>query len=404
MRPLAFALVLLAALVASCTKPRPRPDEVVFWEPWPASIVAPMVARFEADNPSLHVSVRRIALATMNDSLAVALAAGHPPDLCAIASGDMPRWLSTNVLSDWSAGVAGLRDSLRGWELCSVGDALYGLPLLLNPRVLLCNTALFERAGLDAGRPPETWAQLRSAALKLQKLGHGVHGFGLSVGDSLESAAEFLSFAWGNGGEVFSARLDSSRFDSSEMLETLQFYLSLRRAALMAGSDTLLHEFDEGRLGMLVTGADTFAGRGPRAAAGSIALLPRPGARSGTHAAYADGVVLASFTASRRKEAALRLARVLAEPAGLRAMSALLRDLQPATADSDSTALPLHATIAQVLARQRTTAHFAPPVAHWDSIRTAIGFQVGEALLDRKSAADALADADARIAALAGRR
>ncbi len=397
---LAFAALVLASVVASCARPRTKaPDEIVFWEPWAPSVVAPYVQRFEAGNPSLRVRVRQVPLAQASDSLAAALAAGHPPDLCAIASADMPRWLASGSLVDWSAGVADLRDSLRGWPLCTVGDALYGLPWLLRPRVLLLQPALFARAGLDAARPPETWAQLRAAAAKVQKLGGGVRGFGIARGDSVEDAAEFLSFAWGNGAELLSAGLDSSRFDSPEAAGALEFYASLGRVALVAPRDTLLRELGAGRLGMMLGDA---AAAAPAHAA--VALVPRPAAGQGTHAAFADGVVLASFTGSKRKEAALRLARALASPATLPALAAGTGGLQPAIADPDSAPLPPGAPPARVAARQCAGARFAPPVARWDSIRAAIADAVGDALDDRASAADAVARAGERIDASVGRK
>ena len=66
--------------------------------------------------------------------------------------------------------------------------------------------------------------------------------------------------------------------------------------------------------------------------------------------------------------------------------------------------MPAGATVAQVLARQGERARFAPAVAHWDSMCTAIAYEVGEALHDRKTAAAALTDAAVRVTELAGRR
>ena len=40
------------------------------------------------------------------------------------------RFINDGLLSDWSAGVADLKPAVRGWELCSLGDAVYGLGLI----------------------------------------------------------------------------------------------------------------------------------------------------------------------------------------------------------------------------------------------------------------------------------
>ena len=402
--PTLAALGILAALGFACARhpARPRSPEIAFWEPWPPAALAPLVARFEAENPGLRVRIRQVPLEAVDDSVSAALAAGLPPDLCALGPAGMPRWLASGSLSDWSAGVADLRDSLRGWPMCTVGDALYGLPWLLRTRALVFDPGLFRRAGLDPARPPATWGELRADAARIQKLGHGVHGVGLACGDSLESALGFLSFAWGNGGEVLSAGLDSCRFDSPEVLEALEFYLSLRRSALLAPADSLAREFAAGRLGMLVGDGARLAARPAPAGPAGVALVPAPAEDRGSHAAFADGVVLVSFTSSRRKEAALRLARALVRSDRAPALAASLGGPQPANVGADSSAALAAVPVVLVLTRQCATARFAPAVARWDSMRTAIAHELAEAMGDRKSAADALSDAAARIAALVG--
>lgn len=404
MRRVAISALALALIAIACARPRPRIDAIEFWEPWPPAVVAPLVAHFEAENPAQHVHVRQMSLATVSDSLAAALAAGAGPDLCVLPGACMPRWLASSALCDWSAGVADLRDSLRGWPLCTVGEALYGLPCLLDVRTLLVHPQLFARAGLDSAKPPHTWEQLHAAAVRVQKLGHGVHGFGIATGDSLAATAEFLAFVAGNGGQVLSQELDSARIDSPEALAALAFYLSLRRSALVAAPDTLAREFAAGRLAMMLADAPARADVRRAVPGAVVALVPRPAGELGTHATWADAVVLVGFTGSHRKEAALRLARSLARREGLGALAAATDGLAPAYGDADSLELPAGASAAQVLARQGESAHFAPAVAHWDSMCTAIAFEVGEALHDRKSAAAALTDAAARVTELAGRR
>jgi ABC-type glycerol-3-phosphate transport system substrate-binding protein len=43
---------------------------------------------------------------------------------------------------------------------------------------LLYNRTLFTSAGLDPGRPPTTWAEVRAAANKIAALGDGTVGYG----------------------------------------------------------------------------------------------------------------------------------------------------------------------------------------------------------------------------------
>ena len=391
-----LALVALAALAGACARPAAPPDEIVFWQRGPEGALAPIVARFEAGHPGLRVRVERVAAGGDSARLAAALASGEPPDLCQIASARMPELLASGRLCDWSAGVADLRDSLVGWPLCTEGDAIYGLPWLLDPEILHVDRDLMRRAGLDPAHAPETWPELAADAARIQRLGHGVHGFGVADGDAPGWAPALLPLFWSNGGELFSDKLDSSRVDSPENLEALEFALKLRRTGLVAPPDSLAREFERGRLGFVIAPASGAAGA---RAHGAVALVPRPAAGRGEHASLATGEVLVSFTSSRRKESALRLARFLSRPENA-LPAALAQGLVPATPGADTSALLRGRPREQLVLRQLAHARFEPARPAWSAVQDSLEAALGGALAGRRNAREALADADQRLAAL----
>lgn len=399
-------LAALLALAGACA-PAPRPpEELVFWQFAPAAALAPAVRRFEAQNPGVHVRVERLARAGAADSVAAAIASGHVPDLCEVEGEHMPPLLASGALSDWSAGVADQRDSLLGWELCRVGDAIYGMPWRLSARMLFWNKDLFARAGLDTAKAPATWEQLVAAASRVQRLGTGVHGYGIVLGDSGASFPEFMSFAWANGGEVLSAGLDSSRFDSPAVVEALALQLRLRRAGLAASADSLDSEFASGRLGMRVQSSRMVA-RWERQARGlrlGLAAVPAPAARRDSVAPFGDGDVLVSFTRSKHKEHALRLARFLVRPENAFATIAGEGEGLPSNAGADTLEAIRGRPRAAFVARQIARARFAPGRPAWYEMQRAIEREVGAALSGDKPAKQAVADAGGRIAELLGRR
>ncbi|MGH7742848.1 MAG: extracellular solute-binding protein, partial [Candidatus Eiseniibacteriota bacterium] len=249
--------VLAAALILGpgCAR-APHRTEIVFWQSQPTAAVAPLLRQFEAEHPELAVRLREFPPSELEDSLAAALVSGRVPDLFECPSRLMPRLVAGSMLADWSAGVADLKGSMRGWDLCSRGETLYGLPWVITPRVLFFNRALFARAGLDSTRAPETWQDLAHAAASIERLARrtgqsGVHGLGLASAGSERQFDDFMPLAWGNGGEILSADLDSSRFDSPENRDALEFYLGLRGAAAAENGETLEREFAAGRLGLL---------------------------------------------------------------------------------------------------------------------------------------------------------
>src|SRR6185295_14639057 len=119
--------------------------------------------KFEKQHPGLEVKMEQLTWQDGEHKINAAVASGEVPDLCEIGSTWMPQLLDTGRLADWSAGTADLRSTLRGWPLCTVGDASYGMPWVLGTRALFYNKTLFARAGIDTSRAPETWEELLAA-------------------------------------------------------------------------------------------------------------------------------------------------------------------------------------------------------------------------------------------------
>ena len=373
--------VAVALAVTGCGHRRKaaRPHEVVFWHSLPPAVMQTLILRFEKDNPDVHVTAVEMPDSTSADSAAAAVVANAPPDLCQLHGRDLPPFLAHNWLSDWSAGVADLRPGLRGWEMCMLGDAIYGLPWVLSTEVLWFDRALFARARLDTTRTPATWNELRSAANRIERLHGGVHGYGLPVGREPRPLERFMPWAWSNGGDLLSAGLDSAQFDSPANVRALEFLASLRAASRLGSEDTLEHEFGAGHVGLLV--ADSRLR--PRFAGTSIGsgAIPGPTA-SGTTAA--TGEVLVSFTGSRHKEDALRLARFLVQPENARALASAITGTLPSARDStlDERSDPL------------AHARFLPNVRNRTALEDTLQTLLDDAILGRRNAADALAAAD----------
>ncbi len=401
--PAAAGLALVAAL--ACT-PAGRKTDLVFWQFWPAEVVDTLIAGFERQHPEIDVQMEQLTWQSGLEKITAAIASGNVPDLCELGSTWMPRMLASGALSDWSGGVGDLRPTLRGWEMCSIGDAAYGLPWVMGTRALFYNKTLLARAGLDSTRPPETWEELRAAAAAIQKLGGGVHGYGVQSGERYVLFKKFMPFAWGNGGRILSDDLKSAAFDSPRNREALEFYLGLREVGLMDRQDVLDREFKEGHLGLEISGAWLFKAIA-RDAPGlryGVALVPRPELERGTAASFAGGELLVSFNASKHKQAALELARFLVEPEHALALARAARSVQPATVGAESSAYYRERPEEQTMIRQFETAVPTPNHPAWVEMEAAIEDEVEQALYDKKTAAQAVADAQTKLAELVGKK
>lgn len=398
-RVLGASIAVLLGLALSCGRHAPtHPVEVTFWQTWPVEAIAPLARRFEAANPGVHVIVSQLPAEGATDTLTLAAQSGRPPDLVELTSEQTATFIDDGLLSDWSAGVADLKPDVRGWELCSLGDAIYGLPWLLTTRVLVWDRALFARAGLDTTRAPATWDELKAAAARIEKLGKGAHGFGMAS-DPREHFVSFMTFAWGNDGDLLSARLDSCRIDSPENAEALEFLVSLVPVSLVADRDSIAREFERGRLGLWITDAG-FAvearRRDPRLPL-AVALVPSPAEDHGTHATTGSGTVLASFTRSRRKEVALRFARYLGERQNTLALASALQTVFPPHPGVEEAPEYRDRPEARLCLRQLETTHFEPLLRDRDLMDDAVDSLVGEALAHRRSARATVGLADSLI-------
>ena len=403
----AFAAATLAGL--SCTpapKKPPQVQEIVFWQSWPAAATAPIVAAFEGTHPGLKVRVEQVAGDAGRERILAAVAAGGVPDLCQVGPALMPGLLAGGKLADWSAGVADLRPQLRGWELCSMGDAIYGVPWTLDTRALFFNRRLLARARLDPKRGPETWDELVREAAAIQRLGHGVRGFGLPIGEPGALRGQLLPFLFANDGSLLSSDVRRAVFDSAANVEALEFLLRLRRVGVMGTPDSIEREFLAGRIGFVLAGPrllEAFGGDTPALQCG-VGLVPRPRRDTLPAVSWADGEVLVSFNAAKRKHLALDLARFLVQPENALRLAVAVSGVVPVTAGADTLARFRDRPAEATLIRQLAGARYAPNHPTWGAMQGAIEDEVELALHDRKSAALAVKDAQARLAGLVGRR
>lgn len=391
------AIAALALLALSCApKGERKPQEIVFWVAWPTEAIESLARRFEAENSGLAVRLVQLPWASGQDSLEAALASGAPPDLCQLHNTQLPPFMAGSALSDWSAGVADLRAGLRGWEMCMVGDAIYGLPWLLRTRVLYYNKRLLARAGLDSTRAPRSFEDLRAAAARLHRPRAGVHGYGMPELGTDSPLESLMPFAYGQGRDSITHRPTLPPFEAPLDASVLAFLRALRMVSLVASEDSLERAFVAGRLGLLLAGsglATRLAREAPHLRYG-MALAPTPGLAHEPHSFVAGGEVLVSFTASRHKEDGLKLARFLVRPENAHALATALQIVQPANLGADTTAWYRLRGEQQIMFRQYESARFLPNFPQRVAIEDTLRPLLADAMSGRRTAAQVVALVD----------
>ncbi|OQA83854.1 MAG: L-arabinose transport system permease protein AraP [Lentisphaerae bacterium ADurb.Bin242] len=108
------------------------------------------------------------------------------------------------------------------------GKHVWGLNGIISARTMMWRKDLFQDAGLDPDKPPETWAELLACAKKLSDPGR--NRYGVNVLDGPQGSWDFMPFIWGAGGDIVT--LDENgvwraSFGTREAAVALEFYIRL---------------------------------------------------------------------------------------------------------------------------------------------------------------------------------
>jgi len=210
-----------------------------------------IVPEFEAKY-DVSVLIEPVGWDNRFEKVLISTAAGVPPDI--FMNG------AEHVLELVEAGVVYAID--REWETwedrhdffpASLGSSTwqghrYGVPIYTGPRIWWFRKDLFEQAGLDAERPPNSWDGLLDAAKRLTRTEADRvvrQGYDLSrwnPGDVFAGTQDYTVFLWQAGGELVDPETYEPLFYSPQGSETLQFLINLRDAVQPPGYQSALPE------------------------------------------------------------------------------------------------------------------------------------------------------------------
>ncbi len=405
---------VVAALTASaliffgvgCAKNDSGKRTVVFWQFSPLAAIQPILDRFEAENPAIHVQVEQLTWQSGREKIVAAVAAGRPPDLCELGSTFLPGLVADSTLVDLTGKIADLRGSLLGWKVVGYRDRAYALPWMLGTRAIYINDDLFARAGLDPKKPPTTWAELLRAARLISEKVPDAKGFGMNAGEREILFKKFMPFAWGNGGDILDSTMTRSVVASAANLEALKFYLSLKPYSLLDRQEMHEEAFAKGRLGIIISGPwllRTLPERAPDLHF-SVALMPCPAVDHGIPASFAGAEVLGVFRNAKAPDDALHLARFLVRAENTMPLFKETGNAFPAAWASANDAYFAEHPKDVVFLLQLKTAVGPPLHPRWVEIEEILNAELEEAIYGRESAQAALASADSKINAALARR
>lgn len=264
--------------------------------------------QLESDLP--HIRLRQeFYQRPVEEAVAVAAAAGLPPEVALTQDMYFPHWLERNLFVNIQAFVS---NSL-GEEVASdkpeaalkafryypeakrlgIGD-YYGIPWRFNPRLLFINEGILRKHGLDALLARQRWnlETAHQAALALTQGGSDNRSVETGIGFP-DSWFQSLPWLWSGGGDVLDVESNVSALASPEVAGTYQVLQDWRRSSDVApqagksGADTYARQFATHRLAMFIGNArDMFRLRTADVTWQARPLYPIAGGESQTLATY----------------------------------------------------------------------------------------------------------------------
>lgn len=292
---------------------------------------APLVKKFEAENPGTKVKVSAFPFEQYRDKVLVAMKGGTGPDVLALDQVWMAEFAAGKLiapLSDQLASSASIKkeDFFEGaWASNEYQDKNWGVPLNADVwEQMYYNADLFRAAGLDPDKPPTTWEEWNEAAGKFKQ---GSDQFGISlIGCKGEPAVVMTdSLLFSNGGKIVDG--DQAAFNSPENIAALTQYKNLLANAPSGTSGTCEQDavgrFTSGKAAMLLGGSwqqDTM--NDAAKFDWRIAVPPAPEGKKFVGAL--GGFNLALNAKAKNPEAAFKWIEFMAQPDNQAAVSSLI--------------------------------------------------------------------------------
>jgi multiple sugar transport system substrate-binding protein len=398
---LGSALVILAAGCGGGSDGSGRSDGKLVVHFWHAmggplgQVLTSLIDEFNAAHPAWLIKPESMgSYEALKQKLLASIIARNQPDM----SQAYEAWISTliggNALVDLKTLDPGFDKDLQDFYPVFIEDSLYdgklfSLPFNKSVPVIYYNKEMFQRAGLDPAKPPETWEEfVRFSRLLTRDLdGDGLpdqwgHKF-------TDHATYFECLLAQNGGALYDDKTRTLLFDSPEGREAVEFLVNLvrqdRSADFYLGGYEHQVDFAAEKVAMIVAScvSRTFMQKQIKFAWGMAPLLSRKRRAS---LVYGTNIVVFARSSPEKQQAAWEFIKWFTSPSvsarwclstnyvPVRRSALDLPVMKEAIAKSPDTAVPI---------RELEFGFFEPRIDEWLRIREYLGDAVKAALLGK---------------------
>ncbi|MET8999964.1 extracellular solute-binding protein [Amycolatopsis sp. Hca4] len=235
-------------------------------QPFERSVFDADVKEFEASHPNIQIEPHEGFMDPKTFS--AKLAGGQLEDVYYVYFTDPAQIIARHQAADITEAAKSVPhvNDIKPELLDNFRDAngkLYGLPTMNYTMGLLYSRPLFQKAGLDPDKPPQTWDEVREAAKKISALGNGVVGYA-DYSKNNQGGWHLTGWLYSMGGDV--ARKDGDKwvadFANEKGKQALQYLHDMRWTDNSMGAKQLLEAQDvqrmmgAGQLGMYMAAPD----------------------------------------------------------------------------------------------------------------------------------------------------
>lgn len=286
------------------------------------TFVSQLVDGFNQSQKDVQVKLTIIPAANFVQKFGAAAATGSAPDVAAIDLVYLPYFSSKNTLADLTERSKELtymdKLSPAHLRLATYQDKLYALPFSAEASVLYYNKDLFKKAGLDPSTAPKTYAEIKTAALKIRALGPDYYGYYFAGSSGGGYAFTCVPYIWAAGGDLLEGEGANEKaiIDSSPgVRDGLTFFKDLWDSGVVPASaktDTganALVAFQSGKVGMFGSGAFAVSTLKNM----DFGVAPLPGKTAGQNSSFAGGDEIAIPSGSKNKDAAWKFLKYVTD-------------------------------------------------------------------------------------------
>ncbi|MDQ2784555.1 MAG: extracellular solute-binding protein [Chloroflexota bacterium] len=185
--------------------------------------------------PGVTFNEEQYAYGDMLDKLRVVLKANQGPDAAVIVIQWCPELAASGVLSEINLADFGYTaDKFWPGALKSVtwNGKLYGIPTNNETMAMIYNKDIFQKAGLDPNKGPETWEDVKNFSKQIKdKTGKAGYGMVAKLNNG-NIPYRYMPLTWAYGGGALDEASDNptyqkSMFDSDGNIQALQWMLDV---------------------------------------------------------------------------------------------------------------------------------------------------------------------------------